>query len=95
MPLPWPLNFAGEIPPRNKTGGLAGKELDRLVTRFPLETNVDRISQDFGVPHPALAQNYGRGMLMTMKTHPHCFSITPSRLMAESGYSGKLYWGPH
>jgi hypothetical protein len=83
--------FRRRDPSQKQNWGLAGKELDDLVTRFPLETNVDRISQDFGVPHPALAQNYGRE-LMTMKPIP-TFLYYSSRLMAESWDSGNLYWG--
>lgn len=71
--------------------GPAGKELDDLLARFPLETSLDRISVDFGVPHPALAQSYGRE-LMTMKPAP-TFLYYSSRLMAESWDSGNLYWG--
>jgi hypothetical protein len=65
--------------------------LDEVLARYPIETNLDRISQDFGVPHPALAQNYHRE-LMTMKPVP-TFLYYSSRLMAESWDSGNLYWG--
>jgi hypothetical protein len=71
--------------------GPAGKELDDLLARFPVETNLERISEDFGVPHPALAQSYGRE-LMSMKPIP-TFLYYSSRLLAESWDSGNLYWG--
>jgi hypothetical protein len=71
--------------------GPAGKELDDLLARFPVETNSERISEDFGVPHPALAQSYGRELL-SMKPIP-TFLYYSSRLMAESWDSGNLYWG--
>jgi hypothetical protein len=71
--------------------GPAGKELDELLARFPAETNAARISEDFGVPHPALAQSYQRE-LMSMKPAP-TFLYYSSRLMAESWDSGNLYWG--
>ncbi len=71
--------------------GPAGKELDDLLARYPVETNSERISEDFGVPHPALAQSYGRE-LMSMKPIP-TFLYYSSRLMAESWDSGNLYWG--
>jgi hypothetical protein len=71
--------------------GPAGNELDALLMHFPAETNADRISEDFGVPHPALAQNYGRELL-NMKPIP-TFLYYSSRLMAESWDSGNLYWG--
>lgn len=71
--------------------GPAGEELNDLLARFPAETNVARISEDFGVPHPALAQSYGRE-LISMKPIP-TFLFYSSRLMAESWDSGNLYWG--
>jgi hypothetical protein len=71
--------------------GPSGKELDDLLARYPVETNLERISEDFGVPHPALAQSYGRE-LMNMKPIP-TFLYYSSRLMAESWDSGNLYWG--
>ncbi len=74
-----------------KTWGPAGKELDDLLARYPIETSAERISVDFGVPHPALAQNYGRE-LISMKPIP-TFLYYSSRLMAESWDSGNLYWG--
>jgi hypothetical protein len=71
--------------------GPAGVELDDVLTRFPIETSLERISADFGVPHPALAQSYGRELL-SMKPIP-TFLYYSSRLMAESWDSGNLYWG--
>ena len=71
--------------------GPAGSELDDLLARFPVETSLERISVDFGVPHPALAQSYGLE-LMSMKPIP-TFLYYSSRLMAESWDSGNLYWG--
>jgi hypothetical protein len=78
-------------PSQNQNRGPSGKELDDLLARYPLETSLERISDDFGVPHPALAQSYGRE-LMSMKPIP-TFLYYSSRLMAESWDSGNLYWG--
>jgi hypothetical protein len=83
--------FRRRYPSQKQNWGLAGKELDDLASRFPLETNVERISEDFGVPHPALAQSYGRELL-SMKPIP-TFLYYSSRLLAESWDSGNLYWG--
>jgi hypothetical protein len=83
--------YRRRYPSEKYNWGPAGKELDDLIVRFPAETNVARISEDFGVPHPALAQNYGRE-LMNMKPVP-TFLYYSSRLMAESWDSGNLYWG--
>jgi hypothetical protein len=70
--------------------GLAGKELNDLITRFPVETSWSRLSDDFGVPHPALAQNNARE-LMSLKPIP-AFLGYSSRLLAESWDSSNLYW---
>jgi hypothetical protein len=83
--------FRRRYPSQKQNWGPAGKELDELMDRFPIETSFERISADFGVPHPALAQSYGRE-LMSMKPIP-TFLYYSSRLMAESWDSGNLYWG--
>jgi hypothetical protein len=70
--------------------GSSGKELGELLVRYPAETDAERISEDFGVPHPALAQSYGLE-LMSMKPIP-TFLYYSSRLLAESWDSGNLYW---
>ena len=70
--------------------GLATTELKGLLDQFPAETNWARISKDFGVPHPALAQSYGLE-LMNLKPIP-TFLDYSSRLLAESWDSSNLYW---
>jgi hypothetical protein len=74
----------------NLNWGASASELSNLLERFPAETSMERISADFGVPHPALAQSYGRELL-NMKPIP-TFLYYSSRLMAESWDSGNLYW---
>ena len=70
--------------------GRAGQELDELSRRFPDEVSCERLSRDFGVPHPALAQTYARE-LINVKPFP-TFMGYSSRLMAESWESNNLYW---
>jgi hypothetical protein len=70
--------------------GLATTELKGLLDQFPAETSWARISKDFGVPHPALAQSYGLE-LMNLKPIP-TFLDYSSRLLAESWDSSNLYW---
>ncbi|MBZ5642104.1 MAG: hypothetical protein LAO19_05045 [Acidobacteriia bacterium] len=82
--------FRLRYPSDNALRGLAGKELDELIARYPIETSWDRISDDFGVPHPALAQNNARE-LMSLKPIP-AFLGYSSRLLAESWDSNNLYW---
>jgi hypothetical protein len=48
------------------------------------------MSEDFGVPHPALAHTYARELLM-VKPFP-AFMGYSSRLMAECWDSNNLYW---
>jgi len=68
----------------------AGKELQQLASRDPGEVSWERISQDFGVPHPALAQTYSRELL-NLKPFPAMMGYS-SRLLAESWESNNLYW---
>jgi hypothetical protein len=82
--------YRSRFPSEKANLGPPGAELDELSARFPIETNMERISEDFGVPHPALAQNYERE-LIGMKPIP-TFLYYSSRLMAESWDSGNLYW---
>jgi hypothetical protein len=82
--------FRRRFPSEKRGVGPAGKELDELLARYPDETSLERISADFGVPHPALALNYGRE-LMNLKPIP-TFLDYSSRLLAESWDSSNLYW---
>ena len=70
--------------------GPAGAELESLASRYPAELDWERLSRDFGVPHPILTQSYTRE-LVNMKPFP-AFEGYSSRLLAESWDSGTLYW---
>jgi hypothetical protein len=70
--------------------GAASQELQDLIRQHPDETSRERISRDFGVPHPVLTQTYGRELLNVEPLPP--FSGYYSRLLAESWDSGNLYW---
>jgi hypothetical protein len=76
--------------PETDSWGTAGRELNSLSHRYPAELSWERLSQDFGVPHPTLAQSYAREML-NMKPFP-AFEGYSSRLLAESWDSNNLYW---
>ena len=76
--------------PETDSWGAAGQELNRLSRRYPAELSWERLSRDFGVPHPTLAQSYAREML-NMKPFP-AFAGYSSRLLAESWDSSNLYW---
>jgi hypothetical protein len=64
--------------------------LETLCRKYPAEINWERLSQDFGVPHPILTQSYARELL-NLKPFP-AFEGYSSRLLAESWDSSNLYW---
>jgi hypothetical protein len=70
--------------------GPAGQELENMSRRDPAELNWERLSQDFGVPHPILAPSYSRELL-NLKPFP-AFEGYSSRLLAETWDSNNLYW---
>jgi hypothetical protein len=70
--------------------GGAGKELKGLAQSHPDEVSWERLSRDFGVPHPVLAQNYARELL-NLPPFP-AFMGYSSRFLAESWDSNNLYW---
>ena len=74
----------------NEVWGSNGKELDALIQQNAAETSAERISSDFGVPHPVLALNYARELL-DVEPFP-AFMGYSSRLLAESWDSNNLYW---
>jgi hypothetical protein len=82
--------FNQRFPDQKDVLGTAGKELDGLVQRYPSEVSWDKISRDFGVPHPVLTQTYGRELL-NFEPFP-AFSGYSSRLLAECWDSNNLYW---
>jgi hypothetical protein len=82
--------FRHKYPQENGAWGSAGKELDALVRQFPAEVNLQRLSRDFGTPHPVLAQNY-MCELLNVQPFP-AFGGNSSRLLGESWDSSNLYW---
>ena len=84
------VEFRKQFPSVDPEGGEAEKELDQLVQRFPKEVGWERLSVDFGVPHPALGGTDARS-LVNMKPFPTYLGYS-SRLLAESWESNNLYW---
>jgi len=83
--------FRRRFPGEDSRWSKAGQELDSLVRDHPVEVSAERLSEDFGVPHPALAHTYARELLR-IKPFP-AFMGYSSRLMAECWDSSNLYWG--
>jgi hypothetical protein len=82
--------FRRRFPDETSSFGPAGQELQNLCRQYPAELSWQRLSQDFGVPHPILAQSYTRELL-NLKPFP-AFEGYSSRLLAESWDSSNLYW---
>jgi hypothetical protein len=83
-------DFRRKHPAARDVWGAAGEELDSLSKASPNDVGWERLSRDFGVPHPVLAQTYGRELL-NLPPVP-AFAGYSSRLLAESWDSGTLYW---
>jgi len=82
--------FRRQFPQRADTFGAASQELQKLCRQNPQALAWDRLSRDFGVPHPTLAQTYARELL-NLAPIP-AFAGFASRLLAESWDSSNLYW---
>ena len=74
----------------NQNAGPAGRELAELGSQHPAEVSWERLSEDFGVPHPALEETYARELL-SIKPLPTLMGYS-SRLLGESWDSNNLYW---
>ena len=82
--------FRQRYPQEKASWGPASRALDELSHEHPAEVSLERISKDFGIPHPVLAQTYGR-RLMNGKPFP-AFGGYSNRLFGESWDSNNLYW---
>ncbi len=82
--------FRQKFPGETSSWGPAGRELENLSREDPAEINWDRLSQDFGVPHPTLTRTYSRELL-NLRLFP-MFAGYSSRLFAETWDSTNLYW---
>jgi hypothetical protein len=76
--------------PDTPSWGQSGQQLTELQSQHPDEVSLERISRDFGVPHPTLAQT-SACELTNVKPFPF-FGSYSSRLFAESWESSNLYW---
>ena len=84
------FEFSQRYPGRLGTLSAAGQELETLSREDPEAVNQARLSHDFGVIHPVLAQTSARELL-NVKPFP-AMGGTYSRLMGECWDSGNLYW---
>jgi len=81
-----PKRFPDETP----SWGPASVQLESLRKLYPTEASWERLSRDFGVPHPDLARNNARELL-NIRQFPFAGGIS-SRLFGETWESSNLYW---
>jgi hypothetical protein len=84
------LEYRQKHPDRSGEAGSNLQELQELSRQHPEQVNWRRLSHDFGVPHPVMAQNYGLELLNVAPMPP--FSGYANRFLAESWDSPNLYW---
>ena len=82
--------FQSKYPSELAGVGEASRALDALTRSDPSATSPQRLSKDFGVPHPEMADSDGAALLFT-----GIFPISggyANRLFGESWESTNLYW---
>ncbi|GGG75073.1 hypothetical protein GCM10011585_17300 [Edaphobacter dinghuensis] len=84
------VEFYKRFPDETASWGPAGQQLNELRSRYPAEVSWERLSRDFGVPHPRLARTNARELL-NVKPFPF-FGSYSYRLFGESWESSNLYW---
>ena len=82
--------FHRRFPDEAASWGPASQQLAELRQKYPTEVSWERISTDFGVPHPRMARTNARELL-NVKPFPF-FGSYSSRLFGESWESNNLYW---
>jgi len=84
------VEYRRSFPGEGSSRGAAGEELESLSRQYPAEVNWERLSRDFGVPHPILARTYALE-LINIGPLPS-FEGYSSRLLSETWDSPNLYW---
>jgi hypothetical protein len=84
------VEFLKRFPAEGASVGQSGQKLADLAHRYPTEVSWDRMSRDFGIPHPTLAQTNARELL-NVKPFPF-YGAFSGRLFGERWESGNLYW---
>ncbi|MBV9074423.1 MAG: hypothetical protein JOZ10_12375 [Acidobacteria bacterium] len=82
--------FQKRFPQQGDALGAPGRDLATLGQQHPEDMTWQRLSRDFGVPHPVLAQSYALELL-NLPPFP-AFMGYSSRFLAESWDSNNLYW---
>jgi hypothetical protein len=82
--------FRNKFPDEAPHWGSAGRELEDLARKDPSHVSWERLSKDFGMPHPAMAQSPACALLNSgILPYSGAFE---GRLFGESWESSNLYW---
>ena len=82
--------FRSKFPDQAPLSGTAGRELEELSRTDPQDASPEHLAEEFGMPHPAIAQSNSSSLLNT-EPFPF-FGGYASRLFGESWESSNLYW---
>jgi hypothetical protein len=82
--------FRKKYPEQASMTGPMGKELSELAQKYPSDADMERLSADFGVPHPGLKVTNSIALLNLKASS--VFGGEAGRLFAESWESNNLYW---
>jgi len=82
--------FRGKFPELAEQSGPAGRELSTLCTKTPTDATWERLSADFGVPHPSFLVTNSSALLNIKTTSS--YGGNAGKIFAESWDSNNLYW---
>ena len=82
--------FREKYPDLAEQSGPAGRELSGLCSKAPSDSSWQRISADFGVPHPSFMVTNSSALLNIKTTFS--YGGNAGRIFAESWDSNNLYW---
>lgn len=84
------VEYRKRYPGHGADSGPAGRELDDLCQQHPTDASPERISADFGAPHPAF--NHGSSSSLLDVKAISTLVGSGGRIFAESWESNNLYW---
>lgn len=84
------VEYRRKYPGQITSWGAAGRELDDMCRRYPSDANPERISADFGAPHPAFIRSNTSSLLNVKAIQTLVGS--GGTMIAESWESNNLYW---
>ena len=84
------FTFRQRYPGSAGLSGTAGRELDALCAKYPSDSSWERLSSDFGVPHPSFVLT-NSSALLNLKAISS-FGGNSGSIFAESWESNNLYW---